>query len=114
MVGECPVGERPVGEPVTAGAPALPCRRRLAHRHVVVYVGDTGRPGRLVDRCRSAHLWSSVAFHVLAGHPTTLDGKPFADARWAADYLEFMETQPMLRGTARRARAALARRAESE
>lgn len=92
----------------------IPCRRKSGHRHSVTYVAAKGNRGTVSDRCRSLYLWSTLAFHVLAGDEPTLDGKPFTDAEWANGYLTWMESDHLSRGTARRLRRALARRSEAK
>lgn len=87
---------------------ATPCTRKAGHNHAVTWEGRGTT--RVSDRCRSLYLWSTLAFHVLAGDKPRLDGKPFTDADWAEAYLTAMETAPLARGTARRLRASLARR----
>jgi hypothetical protein len=90
----------------------VPCRRRTGHRHLAAWllVPSSNRKGHLSDRCRSLHLWSTVAFHVLAGDRVTLDGQPFTDRTWAERYLKAMEADPMARSTARGVRLSLDRR----
>lgn len=89
-----------------------PCKRKGNHRHVVAWEGRGH--SQLTDRCRSLLLWSTLAFHVLAGDEPRLDGKPFADKGWAEQYLEGMAADRLARGTARGIRRSLARRAARE
>lgn len=90
----------------------LPCKRTVGHHHVVAWVNTRGRREHVTDRCRSLHLWSTLCFHVLAGDPSTLDGKPFTDRSWAERYLEEMSKDTYARGTAKGIRTSLSRRAE--
>jgi hypothetical protein len=100
---------------VRSEAPPLrvPCRRRTGHRHVVTWVNERGHRRHFSDRCRSLLLWSTAAFHVLAGDdPVEVDGKPIAkrpeDAtKWAEGYVTAMEADALSRGTARGLRSAL-------
>lgn len=85
------------------------CKRKANHRHTVAWEVN-GRPGHLSDRCRSLLLWSTLAFHVLAGDSTKLDGVAFTDSEWAERYLSEMERDRMARGTARGIRRSLAAR----
>lgn len=92
---------------------APPCKRTASHQHSIVWSNPDARiHGRLSDRCRSLHLWSTLAFHVLAGDSATLDGEPFTDVEWAERYLAGMEADRLAKGTARRLRKTLAYRAE--
>lgn len=89
-----------------------PCKRSTPHTHTIVWANTNARiHGRLNDRCRSLHLWSTLAFHLLAEDAVTLDGEPFADTGWAERYLSGMEEGRLTQGTARRLRKTLARRA---
>lgn len=91
----------------------LPCDRKYNHRHYISWVNDRGRETATSDRCRSLMLWSTLAFHILAGDTDVkIDGEPFSDRGWAEGYLAYLESEPLMRGTARRLRTSLARRAE--
>jgi len=84
-----------------------PCTKKGAHRHAVSW---DGRGGLVKDRCRSLYLWSTLAYHVVAGDDPRLDGVAFTDKAWAMSYLHELKKNPLTRNTAVRLFRALERK----